>query len=102
VIYEQRVYRVSSGKRRGFIDFFGETVVPLLTKYGARFIGVWETEIGERNDVMAILAYKDMAERMKCWESFEKDREWNKHTSSLPQDSAYVAILKPTNYSPLQ
>ena len=102
MIYEQRIYRVASAKRRGFIEFFGETVVPLLTKYGARVIGVWETIIGERTNVVCLLAYKDMTERMKCWDAFEKDTEFNKHTSTLPQESVSVSILKPTRHSPLQ
>lgn len=102
MIYEQRVYRVSSARRRGFIDFFGETVVPLLVKYGAKVIGIWETVIGERSNVVCLLAYQDMPERMKCWDAFEKDKEFNKHTSSLPHESVYVSILQPTRYSPMQ
>ncbi len=102
MIYEHRVYRVASAKRRGFITFFGQTVVPLLTKHGAKFVGVWETEIGERNNVIVLLSYKDITERMKVWEGFEKDPEWNKHKASLPQESASISILKATSYSPLQ
>jgi hypothetical protein len=102
MIYEQRIYRVASGKRRGFINFFGETVMPLLTRHGTKIIGVWETLIGERCDVVVLMAYPDMTERMKAWDAFEADKSWKQHTEGLPQDSVMVSILKPTSYSPMQ
>ena len=101
MIYEERRYNVSAAKRQGFIEFFGNTVVPLLVKHGAKVIGVWETDIGEKNEVVCLLAFDDISERMKCWENFRKDEEFLKFVPSLPINSITNSILLPLKYSPL-
>lgn len=102
MIYEQRIYKVTSATRKEFVQFWGKTVMPILVKYDAKVIGAWETVIGDRNDFICILAYQDMNQRMQCWEKLGKDEEYNKNRSSLPIQQLLVSILKPAQYSPLQ
>ena len=102
MIYEERVYKSAAARRGQFIEFYGKEVIPRLTKYGAKVIGAWETLIGDRSQVIILLAFNDMSERMKCWDTFHEDSDFNRQRPSLPQESVTVSILRPLKYSPMQ
>ena len=102
MIYEERRYNVSPAKRPEFIELLGNTVIPLLVKNGAKLIGVWETVIGERNEVICLLAFDDMSKRMECLQNFGKEEEFIKVLPSAPENSIMVSILRPTEYSPMK
>jgi hypothetical protein len=102
MIYEERIYKVKPAQRQNFIEFYGANVIPRLAKCGGKIIGVWETVIGDRSNIIVLMAYQDMTERMKCWDAFRKDAEFNKFRPSLPQETDIVSILQPVSYSPMQ
>lgn len=100
MIYEQRHYDISPGYRKEFLIRFKEIVLPDLIKLGVKVIGVWETPIGDRNRVIALLGYADMAERMDIWDKFQKTEAFSK----MPRlsNSVQVSILRPSKYSPMK
>ncbi len=102
MIYEERIYKVRPSQRQAFIDFYGKNVIPRLEKSGGTIVAVFETIIGDRSNMVVLMAYKDMTERMKCWDNFRKDAEFNKFRPSLPQETDIVSILQPVSYSPMQ
>ena len=102
MIYEERRYNISPAKRGGFIELLGKTLVPLIVKHGAKLIGVWETAVGERNEVVVLWAFDDVSKRMECWDNFAKDEEFVKLIPSLPVNSLTISILCPVGYSPLK
>ena len=102
VIYEERRYDVSPARKAEFIEFFKKTVIPLVSKYGGKVIGVWDTLIGNRNEVIVLLAFDDILKRMECWDKFKKDEAFVKAIPTLPPNGVIVSILQPVEYSPLQ
>ena len=100
MIYEQRYYNVSPAKRREFIELTGEKAMPIYEKYGVKIVGVWETDIGERNEVIVMMAFEDLAQREKSWENLRRDEEYAK-IPRLPH-AITVSILRPTKFSPMK
>ncbi len=103
MIYEHRTYNILPGKMPEFIEAFGDMVVPLFEKHGARLIGTWETAIGHNNEFTYILGFKDLADQERFWRVFRQDEQLKKYRQGGTR-VAYVAskILHPTTYSPLK
>jgi hypothetical protein len=102
MIYEERRYDVSPARKAEFIKLFKDMGIPLISKYGGKIIGVWDTIIGNRNEVVVLLAFDDVLKRMECWDKFKKDEKFVKAIPTLPSNGVTCAILQPLDYSPLQ
>jgi len=100
MIYEQRRYNLPPGKRREFIELIGEKAMPIYEKYGIKLVGFWETDIGERNECVFMMAFEDLSQREKFWENLRRDEEYAK--MPRPCDAITVSILRPTKYSPMK
>ena len=56
VLYRMRVYRAALASLPAFHCFFGEFLLPVQLRHGARLVGRWETEDGR---VVAVWEYDD-------------------------------------------
>lgn len=74
---------------------------------GFKFIGMWDEVIGHQQAFHYILAWKDLNERIGCWDKLNSDEEWAKIKKEYNDKygelvaANYTKILKPTSYSPL-
>ena len=100
--YELRRYRVLPGKLATWLELF-KGALPVREKY-SKIVGLWQSEIGEQNEVMHLWAYKDLKERAEVRAKALLDPEWQ----SLLSKSAPLlfhmrsTILVPAKFSPLQ
>jgi len=102
VIYEHRSYTLLPGRKPEFIESFGK-LMPLFEKYGAKVVGVWETDVGESNEVIYILAFENFAQREDFWEKFRQDEVFLEYRQQGPRTvNVTNKILRPTEYSPLK
>lgn len=102
MIYEQRLYDVSPAVRPLYIKFLGDEAIPYMVKYGAKLVALLETAIGERNQIIVLLGWKDHGHRQRCWDKILKDQDFLKLTETCGANSLKVSILHPTKYSPLK
>jgi len=103
MIYEHRTYYILPGKMEEFVQTFGDIILPLLKKHGAELIGSWQTEIGQGNEFVYILAFRDLADRERFFKALRQDEEFKKYRQSGIRVSYTLSkILQPTSYSPLQ
>ena len=108
MIYEERVYEIPNQVRKAFHERFEKHAVRIMKTYGFKFVGCWDEEIGEMQNFVYILAWKDLNTRQEAWASFNTDQEWTQiKKDSTAEHGQLVAkthnkILKPTSYSPLQ
>ncbi len=106
MIYEHRTYSVLPGKMSEFCEVFGNEIVPLFPKHGAKLIGTWQTAIGQSNEFVYILGFKDLADQERFWRVFHEDEGFKKYAQSSQREPrvAYATskILQPTPYSPLK
>ena len=102
MIYEHRSYSLLPGKRQEFIETF-EKFMPNFDKYGAKVVGVWQTDIGENNEFIYILAFQNFAQREEFWNNFRKDKAFLEYQRQGPYAAKVTnKILRPTKYSPLK
>ena len=110
MIYEERRYDTTSAWRDEQIKYLGEQAVPIMVKHGAKFIGMWETIIGERNHVFVLLGWDNLHHREVAWEKIVKDPDFRPQLCSTDSQicvscyarSLAVNILRPAEYSPLK
>ncbi len=73
------------------------------SEHGAKVVGVWHTDVGESNEIIYILGFKDFAQREKFWDDFRRDPVFIDYQKGGTRSSSVVnKILRPTDYSPLK
>ena len=102
MIYEERRYDVSPAGKAGYRQVFKNVFIPLITKHGAKLIGWWETEFGNRNEFICLLAWDDLAQRTKAFEGLRQEEQIIKIIPTLPCNNMSVGILQPLEPSPLK
>lgn len=110
MIFEERIYDIPPAAKAEHTKYLGEQAVPTMAKHGAKFIGMWETVIGNLNNVIVLLGWDDLNHREKGWEEIGKDPDFRPafcETGSgicitCLAKSLNVNILKPTEYSALK
>jgi len=103
VIYEHRSYSLLPGKKAEFIQEFGAKITPLFDKYGVKLVGAWETDVGESNEFIYILAFGDFAQRDEFWKKLRQDEVYLEYSRQGPRTANVTnKIIRPTKYSPLQ
>lgn len=103
MIYEHRTYNLLPGKMPEFVEGFGNIIVPLFAKHGAKLIGAWQTAIGQSNEFVYILGFEDLADQERFWRVFRQDEEFKKYMQGGARVAYVVSkILAPTTFSPLK
>jgi len=86
-----------------FIEAFGEIIVPLFEKHGAKLIGAWQTAIGQSNEFVYILGFKDLADRERFWQVLPQDEQFRAYIQGGTRIAFIVSkILRPIPNSPLK
>ncbi len=102
MIYEHRSYILLPGKKAEFIETFAK-LMPLFDKHGAKVVGVWQTDVGESNEFIYILAFEDFTQREEFWEKFRQDEVFLEYMRQGTRTANITnKILRPTEYSPLK
>jgi hypothetical protein len=109
MIYEWRIYEVTSGKMDALNERFVKTTLSFFEKHGIKVIGFWTAIIGTSNILYYMITFNDLAHRERAWNAFSTDPEWLK-ARKLSEERAggplteriTNVILKPTEYSPLK
>ena len=102
-IYEFRNYRAKpAGAAKQWLDAF-TAVLPAREKY-SKIVGLWQTEVGQPNEICHIWAYPDLNARAEARASALKDPAWQeflgKNMSLLEEMQA--TIMLPAPHSPLR
>lgn len=110
--FELRMYtvdleRTGTGDFEGGIDElhqrFREQEVAIFEKHGAEIIAVWQ-DLGEANQLVWMLAYRDRAHREQVWEGFRNDPDWDALLKkyNVPIQRPSVFMMSATDYSALK
>ena len=73
-VYELRTYRTHIGKAPEWLDLF-KKALPTREKY-SKNVALWQSEIGEQNEVMHLWAYRDLKERTDVRARAQQDPDW--------------------------
>ncbi len=100
-VYELRTYRTHVGKAPQWLELF-KNALPIREKY-SKNVALWQSEIGEQNEVLHLWAYRDLKERADVRARVQQDPEWQALVAgTLPLlVSQKSMILTPAPFSPL-
>lgn len=95
-VYERTAYDVSPGYRDEFVHNLKEIYMPEFARLGARVVGIWDTPLGERNQVVTLLAFPDIAKRAEFTQQLRQADAKFHHV----ENSINIAILHATRFLP--
>ena len=101
-IYELRWYRTHTGRAGEWLGHF-KAIMPTREKYSKR-VGLWQTEMGQLNEVVHLWAYPDLNERASVRAKLAQDPEWQAFLGKAVPLLAHMqsVILTPTTVSPMK
>ena len=101
-IYELRWYRTHTGRAAEWLGHF-KAIMPTREKYSKR-VGLWQTEMGQLNEVVHLWAYPDLNERAAVRAKLTQDPEWQAFLAKATPLLAHMqsVILNPTTVSPMK
>ena len=101
-VYELRWYRTQTGKAGEWLNHF-KAIQPVREKYSRR-VGLWQTEMGQLNEVVHMWAYADLNERAAVRAKVGQDPEWQAFLGKATPLLANMqsTILIPTTVSPMR
>jgi hypothetical protein len=108
MLYELRVYHCMPGRLPDLNKRFETITLKLWERHGIRPVGFWTVLVGASNqDLVYLLAWKDMAERERVFNGFWNDPEWQQRRAETEKNGTLVAsitnsFLAPTAYSKMQ
>ena len=101
-IYELRTYRTAVGRAGEWLAHF-KAILPVREKY-SKNVCLWQTEMGQLNEVVHLWAYKDLNERAAVRGKVMQDPEWQaflgKATPILVEMKSIA--MHPSPHSPLK
>jgi uncharacterized protein YbaA (DUF1428 family) len=101
-VYELRSYRTPVGRAGEWLAHF-KAIMPVREKY-SKNVGLWQTEMGQLNEVVHLWAYHDLNDRAAVRAKVMQDPEWQgflgKATPILMEMKSIV--LNPSPHSPMK
>jgi len=86
-----------------FVEAFGNQIVPLFEKHEAKLIGAWQTAIGQSNEFVYILGFKDLTDRERFWQVLPQDEQFRAYMQGGTRTAYIISkILRPIPSSPLK
>jgi hypothetical protein len=101
-LYELRWYRTQAGKAPEWLGHF-KAILPLREKYTRR-VGLWQTEVGQLNEVVHLWVYRDLNERAAARAKLGQDPEWQAFVGKATPLLAHMqsVVLVPAPHSPMK
>jgi len=88
MIYDMRTYDLQPGALQQYTDAVREVALPLREEHGIKLAGWYSTDIGKRNRVVHIWAYKDYAHFGEARQAVRNDPRWK--NDYLPRTKGLV------------
>ena len=101
-IYELKVINLNVGKAASWVLHFNKILKDIENE--SVNIGLWQTELSNPNELIALWSHSDIYKMQEFWEKLESNSKWNKFME-FQEDSVkeeFSTILKPSSCSPLQ
>lgn len=105
---ERCTYHCLPDRLPALLDRFRNETLKLFEKHGFRPLGFFVTEFGPRRpELMYLLAWDSLDQRMTSWNAFRADPEWDRARKKSEEDGMLVdfmsnEILLPTDFSPIR
>ena len=101
-VYELRWYRTQTGKAGAWLGHY-KAIMPVREKY-SKIVGLWQTEMGQLNEVVHLWAYRDLNHRASVRAQVAQDPEWSAFVGEAAPLLVEMrsVILNPAPASPMK
>lgn len=101
-LYELRWYRTQPGRTGEWLQLFKE-IMPVRDKYTRR-VGLWQTQMGQLNEVVHLWAYRDLNDRAAARAKLGQDADWQAFLGKAMPLLAHMQsiVLVPAPHSPMK
>ena len=101
-VYELRWYRTQTGKAGEWLGHY-KAIMPVREKY-SKIVGLWQTEMGQLNEVVHLWAYRDLNHRASVRAQVAQDPEWSAFVGEAAPllVEMRAVILNPAPASPMK
>lgn len=106
--HELRIYEVNRSNREAFHERFQDHAMRFFKKYKFKVIDMWESDSGDKLQLIYILYWPNRATMEARWKEFRADKEWAeirqrsvaKHGDLLLSTPASQSMVR-VSYSPV-
>ena len=92
MVIDHRTYNIKPGKLADFLKIYGSEGFPLQKKYLGHCVGWYSSnDIGPRNQVVHMWAYKDLNDRERRRDALVADPAWGQY---LAKATDFVASME--------
>ena len=101
-VYELRWYRTHATRAGEWLELF-KAVMPTREKYMRR-VGLWQTQMGQLNEVVRLWAFRDLNERAEARAKLGLEPAWQEFLAKSTPLLAHMQaiILNPAPHSPMK
>ena len=101
-VYELRWYRTQPGRAGEWLQHFKD-VMPTREKYMRR-VGLWQTQMGQLNEVVHMWVFRDLNERAEARAKLAQDPAWQDFLGKSVPLLAHMQsiVLNPAAHSPMK
>ena len=101
-LLELRIYECVDGRRDQAVATLRAIAGDLFVRHGVRPLGFWETNDGDKDELVYMLQWTDAMERETTWAALHADPAWTAGMERVRQQGASIAarfsrLLTPMN-----
>jgi hypothetical protein len=75
-LQQLRIYEIKRDNRGPFHQRFQDHALRIMKKYGFNVVDMWESDTGEKLQLVYVLDWPDQATMDNAWKAFLADAEW--------------------------
>ena len=75
-VQQLRIYELNRDNREPFHRRFQDHALRIMKKYGFNVVDMWESDTGEKLQLVYVLDWPDRATMEAAWKAFLADAEW--------------------------
>jgi len=75
-LQQLRIYEIDRDNRGPFHQRFQDHALRIMKKYGFNVVDMWESDTGEKLQLVYVLDWPDQATMDSAWKAFLADAEW--------------------------
>jgi heme-degrading monooxygenase HmoA len=107
MIQQLRIYEIFEKNKAAFHARFRDHAARIMrSRYGFRFVAMWETKFADRSEFVYLLEWQDDAAKTAAWAAFMADAEWSEIKRVTSAEHGVMVgeiedrLLQPLDYSP--
>ena len=109
MIQQLRIYEIFEKNKAAFHTRFRDHAARIMTsRYGFKFVHMWETKFGDRTEFVYLLEWPDEATKTAQWAAFMADAEWAEIKRVTHAEHGLMVgaiedrVLVPVGYAPVR